>query len=218
MSSFTTIYRASVMIGVGVVAYKAWQLYGPPADKVKSIAARAVDMAQTAWNDFQHPDQKVHPNTTTRDAATPFAQTLPLQLPAATSSIAPPPLSTSSSALTPPAGGILSTSAQTNQTPLSSSGPAPSATGPNPINPKNDRVQTLLSRLQQLGGSDPKIAAWGSSGHLYRCCCQAPLANSSAATQHFESVATEPALAVEQVVAQVEAWRMAQRSGSLLRY
>ena len=32
-------------------------------------------------------------------------------------------------------------------------------------------------------------------------------------TQHFESVAAEPALAVEQVVAKVEAWQIAQRDG-----
>ena len=75
-----------------------------------------------------------------------------------------------------------------------------------------------MSRLEQLGGADPKVAPWGSSGHLFRCCCQAPLANSPAVTQHFESVAAEPALAVEQVVAKVEAWRTAQRNGGVLRY
>jgi hypothetical protein len=37
-------------------------------------------------------------------------------------------------------------------------------------------------------------------------------------TQHFESVAAEPALAVEQVVAQVEAWRTARQNNGLLRY
>jgi hypothetical protein len=83
---------------------------------------------------------------------------------------------------------------------------------------KDGRVQALLSRLEQLGGADPKLAPWGSSGHLFRCCCQAPLANSPAVSQHFESVAAEPALAVEQLVAKVEAWRTAQRNGGVLRY
>ena len=95
-------------------------------------------------------------------------------------------------------------------TPLAETAPA---TGTN-----DDRVKTLMSRLEQLGGADPKLAPWGSSGHLFRCCCQAPLANSPAVMQHFESVAAEPALAVEQVVAKVEAWRTAQRNGGVLRY
>jgi hypothetical protein len=37
-------------------------------------------------------------------------------------------------------------------------------------------------------------------------------------TQHFESVAPEPAVAVEQVIAKVEAWQVAQRDGGTLRY
>ena len=37
-------------------------------------------------------------------------------------------------------------------------------------------------------------------------------------TQHFESVAAEPAAAVEQVLAKVEAWKVAQRDGGTLRY
>jgi hypothetical protein len=216
MSSFTTIYRAGVMIGVGVVAYKGWQLYGPPTDKVKSVAARAVDMAQNAWKDYQKSDKDTRPAPEARGSAPPFSSQT-LQPPAAAGSITAPPLSTQSTAPTSPAGSIPSaTSAPPLMpTPVSQ---MPSASGPNARDPKNDRVQSLLSRLQQLGGSAPKVAAWGSSGHLYRCCCQAPLANSSAATQHFESVAAEPALAVEQVVAKVEAWRTAQRSGGLLRY
>jgi hypothetical protein len=110
-------------------------------------------------------------------------------------------------------GGIPSASTPATQasiTPLSQTAPA---TGID-----DDRVKLLMSRLEQLGGTDPKVAPWGSSGHLFRCCCQAPLANSSAVTQHFESVAGEPALAVEEVVAKVEAWRTAQRAGGVLRY
>src|SRR6185369_4765830 len=112
----------------------------------------------------------------------------------------------------PSTGAIPSTSTQMTQAPITPLTQVASTTGAD-----DDRVKTLMSRLQQLGGSDPKVAAWGSGGHLYRCCCQAPLANSPAVTQHFESVATEPALAVEQVVAKVEAWRTAQRNGGILR-
>jgi hypothetical protein len=211
MPSLTTIYRAGVMIAVGAIAYKGWQLYGPPTEKVKSVAARAVDMAQTAWNNLRSSDKDSQPVPAPRGSAPSFTQTL--QPPATEGAIVPPPLSTQTLTPSPSAGAIPSTSAPMTQapiTPLVQTAPA-TATG-------DDRVKTLMSRLQQLGGSDPKVAPWGSGGHLFRCCCQAPLANSSAVTQHFESVAAEPALAVEQVVAKVEAWRTAQRNGGVLRY
>lgn len=76
----------------------------------------------------------------------------------------------------------------------------------------------LMSKLQQLGAADTNLAPWGNDGHMYRFTCKAPLANAPAMTQHFESVAAEPTLAVEQVVAKVEAWRVAQRDGGQLRY
>jgi hypothetical protein len=211
MPSLTTIYRAGVMIAVGAIAYKGWQLYGPPTEKVKSVATRAVDMAQTAWNNYRSSGKDVQPAPAPRGSAPPLAQTL--QPPATEGAIVPPPLSTQTLTPSPPAGAIPSTSAPMTQAPITPLAQTPPATAT-----EDDRVKTLMSRLQQLGGSDPKVAPWGSGGHLFRCCCQAPLANSSAVTQHFESVATEPALAVEQVVAKVEAWRTAQRNGGILRY
>ena len=81
-----------------------------------------------------------------------------------------------------------------------------------------DRMPELMTRLQQLGAADTNLAPWGSGGSLYRFSCRAPLANAPAMTQHFESVAAEPMVAVEQVVAKVEAWRVAQRDGGTLRY
>ena len=211
MPSLTTIYRAGVMIAVGAIAYKGWQLYGPPTEKVKSVASRAVDMAQTAWNNCRSSGKDSQPAPAPRGSAPSIAQTL--QPPATEGAIVAPPLSTQTLTPSPQTGAIPSTSAATTQaqiTPLAQTAPA---TGTD-----DDRVKSLMSRLQQLGGSDPKVAAWGSGGHLFRCCCQAPLANSPAVTQHFESVAAEPALAVEQVVAKVEAWQTAQRNGGVLRY
>jgi hypothetical protein len=76
----------------------------------------------------------------------------------------------------------------------------------------------LMSRLQKMGAADTNLSPWGSEGHLYRFSCRAPLVNAPAMTQHFESVATEPAAAVEQVIAKVEAWQVAQRDGGTLRY
>jgi hypothetical protein len=199
------------MLAVGAIAYKGWQLYGPPAEKVKSVAVSAVDMAQTAWKSFQTPDKAAAPSAESRAGAPPFAQTL--QPPAPNIAIAPPALSTQTLTPSPSTGAIPSISAPATQAPITPLAETAPATGL-----KDDRVQALLSRLEQLGGADPKLAPWGSSGHLFRCCCQAPLANSPAVRQHFESVAAEPALAVEQVVAKVEAWRTAQRNDTVLRY
>ncbi len=75
-----------------------------------------------------------------------------------------------------------------------------------------------MKRLEQLGAADTHLSPWGSEGQLFRFSCRAPLANAPTMTQHFESVAAEPSLAVEQVVAKVEAWRVAQRDGGTLRY
>jgi hypothetical protein len=211
MPSSTTIFRAVVMLAVGAIVFKGWQQYRPSAEKVKSVAARGVDMAQAAWKNFQTPDKEAHSATDTRGGAPPFAQAT--QQPAGDVAIVPPALSKQSLTPSPPAVAIPSTSVPATQaliTPLAQSAPA---TGTN-----DDPVKTLIARLEQLCGTDPKVAPWGSSGHLFRCCCQAPLASSPAVMQHFESVAAEPALAVEQVVAKVEAWRTAQRGGAVLRY
>lgn len=211
MPSFTTITRAMVMLVVGAIGFKGWQMYGPPEEQVKSVAGRGVDMLQAAWKNFQAPDKPVKATIEPRGAAPPFAQAL--QPPAADVAITPPPLSNQTLTPSPPTGAIPSTSAATTQVPIT-----PLAQDAKPTETKEGRVQALLSRLEQLGGADPKVVPWGSGGHLFRCCCQAPLANSPAVTQHFESVAAEPALAVEQVVAQVEQWRTAQRSDGVLRY
>ncbi len=211
MPSFTTIFRAVVMLAVGAIVFKGWQQYGPSGEKVKSVAASAVEMAQAAWKNFQSPDKDAHASADTRGGAPPFAQAT--QQPAGNIAIVPPALSTQTITPSPPIQAAPIASAPSTQAPITPLGEAsPSAST------SDARVHTLISRLEQLGGANPKVAPWGSSGHLFRCSCQAPLANSTAVTQHFESVAAEPALAVEQVVAKVEAWRMAQRNDAVLRY
>ena len=211
MPSFTTIFRATVMLAVGAIVFKGWQSYGPSAEQVKSVAVSAVDMAQTAWKSYQSPTKDAHPAAESRAGAPAFAQGT--QHPAADVAIVPPALSTQSLTPSPPVEvAPIGSAPPATQSPITPLGPTSPAASTN-----DERVHALLSRLEQLGGADPKLAPWGSSGHLFRCSCQAPLANSSAVTQHFESVASEPALAVEQVVAKVEAWRTAQRSGGALR-
>jgi hypothetical protein len=203
------------MIAVGAVVFKGWQLYGPSTEQVKTFAARASEMAQAAWNHYHAKDKNAdaQPPAEQRSAAPAFTQTI--QPPAADIAVAAPPLAKQLSALSPPVV-VPSTSAPAAQAPPIT--PLAEAAPPAAAMTSDERVQALLSRLEQLGGADPKVAPWGSSGHLFRCCCQAPLGNSPTVTQHFESVAAEPALAVEQVVAQVEAWRTARQNNGLLRY
>jgi hypothetical protein len=210
MPSFTTISRAMVMLAVGAIAFKGWQVYGPPAEQVKSIATRAVEMAQASWKSFRTPEKPAQSAPEPRGAAPPFAQAL--QPPAVNVAITPPALSSQTLTPSPPIGAIPSTSAPLTLGPIT-----PLAESAAAIVTKDGRVQELLSRLERLGGADPKVAPWGSGGHLFRCYCQAPLANSPAVMQHFESVAAEPALAVEQVVAKVEAWQTAHRGDRFLR-
>ena len=210
MPSLTTIYRAGVMIAVAAIVYTSWQHYGPSGEKVKSVAARAVDMAQAAWKNLQPSDKDAGPATDARGSAPPFAQTT--QQPASNVAIAPPALSKQSLTPSPPAGAPPIGSASSTQPPITPVGGAPSS-----VSSSDERVHALLSRLEQLGGADAKLTPWGSSGRLFRCCCEAPLANSKAVTQHFESVAAEREQALEQVLAKVEAWRTAQRNDSVVR-
>ncbi len=216
MPSFTTLFRAIVMIGMGAAAFKGWQIYGPPTEKVKSMTDRAIDMAQDAWKNYNTPTsaQETAPAVTPPNIAatiTPAATDAPL---------APPPLATQSQPLTPdlsigsaPIGSA--SLAGLPQTHTSTSVGAPAAS--ESAHGSDERVRLLLTRLEQLGGSNSKVAAWGSTGRLYRCSCQAPAASSASVMQHFEAVAAEPTLAVEQVVAKIEASRTAQRNVSMLR-
>jgi hypothetical protein len=210
MPSLTTIYRAGVMIAVAAIVYTGWQHYGLSGEKVKSAAARAVDMAQAAWKNLRPSDKDANPAPDPPGAAPAFAQAT--QQPASNVAIVPPALSKQSLTPSPPVGAPTIGSASSTQPPITPVGGAPSS-----VSSSEDRVHALLSRLEQLGGADVKLTPWGSSGRLFRCCCEAPLANSTAVTQHFESVAAERELAAEQVLAKVEAWRAAQRSGSVLR-
>jgi hypothetical protein len=212
MPSFTTIFRAIVMVAIGAAVFKGWQLYGPSTEQVKTFAVRATEIAQSAWKDHQakNKNEDLQPPADPRSAAPPFAQTM--QPPAA---VAAPPLTVAAQPLNQSVNVMPSTTVPPVEaapiTPVAKAAPPAATSG------GDDRVHALLSRLEQLGGADPTVAPWGSSGRLFRCCCQAPLGNSPAVTRHFESVAAEPALAVKQVVAQVEAWQAARRDGGLLR-
>jgi hypothetical protein len=184
MPSFTTIYRAIVMVAAGVIVVKGWQLYGPTTDEVKSFGIRAVELAHVAWNKLQPSDvDPVAASDDPRLAAAPRAAVIPASV------VEPAPLFSASS-------GDDETDA-----PIKDATSAETA----------DRLPALYSRLEELGASDPQLAAWGSSGQMYRFYCRAALGDSPSFARHFEAVAPEPIAAVEQVVAKVEAWRAERR-------
>jgi hypothetical protein len=213
MPSFQTLFRATVMLGVGVVAVKGWHLYGPTNEQVQTAVDHATEMIRNTIQSHQrdYADSLPDPRTTPR-------VTEPKQAAVVST---PPPV------VMPPADPLAQTEAPKL---LPDRGATPAPVTPQPTDPMSspsnlsvnasteDRMPELMSRLQKLGAADTSLAPWGSDGHLYRFSCRAPLANAPAMTQHFESVADQPTVAVEQVLAKVEAWQVAQRDGGTLRY
>jgi hypothetical protein len=197
MSPLRTIYRVIVMIAAGVVVVMGWQLYGPPTEKVKAFAVSAIERAQAAWNNSQ---EQTPPETLAED---PRPQSAPL--------IASEPGVPGANAAAFATGNEPTAAPELS---VSNDAAAPTAATPSTellaVEQESDRLPQLLAQLEQIGGAKPELGEWGSSGHLYRCSCRAHLSDSPAFVRHFEAVAEEPAAAVEQVVARVEAWRAEQ--------
>jgi hypothetical protein len=212
MPSMQTIFRAVVMVVVGAVVVKGWQLYGPTNEQVKKTFVQGKEMVNSFIDSHQQDsgnvmtDPRLAPprpgmgNSGSAPVAmasplaapTPMAQTeAPKLLP---ESVVAPPMQAAPAPITPAA----------TATPFDKSTQATDST---------DRVSELISHLRQLGAAETNLTPWGG-GKLYRFSCRAPLASAPAMTQHFESVAAEPEKAVAEVVAKVEAWRVAQRDVS----
>ncbi len=211
MPSLTTIYRVIVMLAVGAIVVKGWRTYGPSAEQVKSTVVSAIDMAQTAMQHHQSPDEETQMASDARGTAPRFSK----QPPAAEAGAILPPAATLTRADTP--GPPIDSISKARIPPRPDSSTPPAET-PSAV-PAGDgtRMPALLSRLAQLGAAETKLVPWGSSGHLYRFCCRAAMTDSPAYARHFESVAPEPVMAVEQVVAKVEAWRTEQHRDTMLR-
>lgn len=217
MPSFQTLFRAVVMVAVVVAGVKGWKAYGPTNEQVQRAYNQLRDVVQAAL-----PSNEPTNSTAAAD---------PRHAPAAV--VASPPLAPrpggTQSQLLPPAAPM-SAPADAPKL-LSSSEPASAGVASSPFsspgasftkdsigqNSNDVRVAELVAKLQRMGAENTSLAPWGGGG-LYRFSCSAPLANAPMMTQHFESVAAEPAAAVEQVVAKVEAWQVAQRDGGILRY
>jgi hypothetical protein len=213
MPSFQTIFRAVVLVVIGVVGFKAWKLYGPTNEQVKSTTTHVIELVQSAIQSRQQPVSGV---TDPRNAAPQLSAEQPSAAVAPPTNAAPLPHSDAPKLLS--AENV--TSARDNvpaQVPVAPAGSPGRDMSPAVAGSGGDRMSALMTRLQQLGAADTKLAPWGGDGSLYRFTCRAPLPSAPSMTQHFESVAAEPTVAVEQVLAKLEAWNVAQRDRAMLR-
>jgi hypothetical protein len=217
MPSFTTIYRTVVMAAAGIIIIKAWQVWGPTGDQMWSIAHRAAEIAQEAGKLSNHrTDAAQHLGSATPD--TPL-----LQEPAGGAMNAAntprPGTWPADAAINVTQDNFANVASQSTSHPAFPVRPEASVPSNTPTLPAvdGDRLSMLMSRLEKLGVIDPHLAKWGMSGKLYRFRCQATLVDNPRHTRHFESVASEPVVAVEDVVAKVAAWRKATGDRSPLR-
>jgi hypothetical protein len=204
MTKLATFFRLIVMMIAAVIAVEGWQRYGPSTTQLKSLATRALEVAQ---HSLKTSDLA---GTASPGLVANQPQDAPggLTTPAPESGVTLPVAATTE---LPTAPAIFAPA-----TPVTAIGTA-STKKPATTNPDADRLPALMSRLEELGGVEPELVAWGSSGQLYRFCCQAELSDAPNLKRHFESVAAEPSAAVQDVIAKVEAWRAAERNGSGLR-
>jgi hypothetical protein len=201
MESFRTLYRLVVMSAAAVIAYIGWQHFGVPADRLKSLARQAIDVAQRSLDENRPANGSATLASDPASVAPQFAQ----------QSVSPGPIA--------PAA----TSAPVQQStvaPASLAAPALIAGEPPPgIGPVAGRVETpapeaklvaLYARLDQLGVHKRQLVDWGENG-LHRFTCAAAVVDTPRFSRHFEAIAPEPQMAVEQVLAKVEAWRASQQ-------
>jgi hypothetical protein len=194
MPSFTTVYRAAVMIVAGVIVVKGWQVYGPSTEQMKSFGLGTLEMAQAALNSAQGGKVQTGGAATDPRLAAPAPAAV---IPAA--ALEPAPLLTTPSDERAPARAdktLPSIGAFENPLPQ-----------PEPVSGEAVGLPQMYARLEELGASNPQLTPWGKSGQLYRFHCRAALHDAPTCVRHFEAVAVEPVAAVEQVVAKVKAWR-----------
>jgi hypothetical protein len=214
MPSFKTTYRAAVMIATVVIVVKGWQLYGPSTDRIKNFAVAAIEAAQTAWN-----KPHVESAQDSENPADPRTSTSPRVAAATGSPVdATPPVSAPGLILPLPSADVTTGDVAAER--AGGGNPTPSLPQDDEPGKKDataDDLPALFSQLTAMGVSDQQLTAWGSSGRLHRFSCRAKLVDTPIHTRHFEAVSERPVAAVEQVVAQVEAWRAAQRERTVMQ-
>src|SRR5687768_9963174 len=175
MTRLTTVFLLIVMMVAAVIAVEGWQHYGPAMAQIKSLAARALEVAHESLNGTEQ----------TGGATSGIVQNLPndgsgfLTTTAPATAVAPPVAATTEF---PAAPAIFEPA-----TPVEAIGTT-SAEIPATTNPDTNRLPALMSRLEELGGVEPQLVTWGSSGELYRFRCQAALDDAPNLKRHFESV------------------------------
>jgi len=146
MQSFKTIYRVVVMAATIVIVVQAWKLYGPSSDQVKSLALRAVEMAEGVLRPSREPaDTAEGPSPLSGDSSTAAP---PLAAPGGQPPPAAPEL------VTVPVT-LAGTGHLSNQSTSELVTPVPA---PPPPTSDDGRLQALFARLEQLGARDPQLA------------------------------------------------------------
>jgi len=190
MASIQTFFRTVVMLATLGLLAKLWYHHGPTVEELQVIGVRVLEIAQQAWADYWQ----------SRDASS----TLAGSAPAAPAPFAPP---SDALQLIHPAP---SSTRSSTPSPVELAG----AVAP-PLVPETatttDPVQKLLDELAQSGVRDQQLQPWGTSGRLFRFACSAPWVRSPSFSRHFEAVAETPQAAVEQVAAEIRAWRGGQQ-------
>jgi hypothetical protein len=222
MASFQTFFRTVVMLAtLGLVA-KAWYLYGPSVDEMKKIGARVAEVTSQTWNEYW---QKPADAPLSDDPRLPRLGGAPAPFVPQGGPMEPMPHG-STGALQPISNGTVQLvgGMPAEIVPVPSPGPSsawPPTSPPEPTrlppnnslaaNSSDAQLAATLEQLTQLGVRDPELSAWGSGGNLMRFSCNMPWANSPAYSRHFEAVAATSLEAVQQVSAEIDAWRNGQR-------
>jgi hypothetical protein len=200
MPSFTTVFRAIVMLVAAVLLVKGWQSYGPSTEQLKSIALQALEAANAKQSERNVAEQNAG-LVAEEKASAPLAPPLAVATESASQTARQQPNvhATWDSSVKP------ATFPDHNKD--ASRGPdgRQSVSGADA-----EHLSALLKRLETLGATETKLTAWGTTGELYRFSCRAAIADTPAFARHFESVSAAPHAAVEGVVAKVEAWRTAK--------
>jgi hypothetical protein len=221
MATFQTFFRTVVMVAtLGLVA-KVWYHYGLTVDEMKTISGRAVEVAEEAWTDYW---REPSANSLADDPRLPAMGGAPAPFVPTATPMQPMPHEPNHATAAGPgmvqlAGGM---PAEIVAVPLSrpstvwppSATPEPTRLPPDsksPVPQQDTRLPVMLEQLTKLGVRDQELGPWGSRGELMRFSCNVPWANSPAYGRHFEAVAATPLAAVEQVAAEIEAWRSGQR-------
>jgi hypothetical protein len=224
MESLRTVFRLAVMLAAIGIGYQAWQHFGPPAEQLKEFAVRALDSARSA---LASPDADDGGSAALaadpRPMAPAIAAPIPTTVPEASGQVmqaqALEPVG-QASVVDPVAAPALAPA----PTPIPARNrPVDVAVGGGSVSVENeesvgneDPMKSLYARLKQLGARRPQLSPWGSGGQLYRFSCQMSIAGVEDFNRHFDAIAAEPQVAVEEVIAKVEAWRNGQQETARL--